>query len=207
MIDRWLALVTRVSTPPLPDVARAIFGDLATRYSAPDRRYHTLAHIDACLHLLDHVRTMAEHPDSIELATWFHDAIYDSHRSDNEEASARLAVDALARLGLSRAITQAVHDMILATRHNTPPANPDTALLIDIDLSILGQPATVFDEYEAGIRFEYAWVSDPDFRVGRSKVLQSFLDRPRIYSTSFFEASFETTARQNIARSLANLAR
>jgi predicted metal-dependent HD superfamily phosphohydrolase len=206
MLDRWLALVTRVSIPPVPDAAHAVFDDLVTRYTAVNRRYHTLAHIDACLQVFDRVRTVAQHPDLIELAIWFHDAIYDSRRSDNEESSARLAVDALARLGVPPATTQAVHDLILVTRHTAPPADPDAALLVDIDLSILGQSASVFDEYEAGIRFEYSWVPDPDFRAGRSTLLQSFLDRPQIYFTSYFQAAFESTARQNIARSLAKLA-
>src|SRR5580698_10201794 len=100
MLDRWLALIARVSDDFHPDAAREVFDDLFARYTAADRRYHDFHHIEACLRLLDSVRGLARHPDSIELAIWFHDVVYDSRRSDNEEASASLAVDALGRLGV-----------------------------------------------------------------------------------------------------------
>jgi predicted metal-dependent HD superfamily phosphohydrolase len=205
MLDRWRALVARVSETPGHDAVRAVFDDLYTRYTAADRRYHDIHHIDECLRIFDTVRTLASQPDAIELAIWFHDAIYDSHKSDNEQCSASLADSALTQLGVPRATTQSVCDLILATQHNAPPADPDAALLVDIDLSILGQPAPIFDAYEAGIRFEYAWVTDSAFRAGRAKVLQSFLDRPRIYTTDYFSAAFESAARQNLNGSLANL--
>ena len=201
-----MALVARVSETRGHDAARAVFDDLDARYTAADRRYHDIHHIDYCLQLFDTVRAWLRNPDPIELAIWFHDAIYDSHKSDNEESSARLADSALTQLGVPRATRQSVCDLILATKHNAPPADPDAALLVDIDLSILGQPAPIFDAYEAGVRFEYAWVSDSDFRAGRSKVLQSFLDRTRIYTTDYFSAAFESAARQNLNRSIANLA-
>jgi predicted metal-dependent HD superfamily phosphohydrolase len=205
MLDRWRALVARVSPTPGHDAVRAVFDDLYTRYTAADRRYHDIHHIADCLQMFDTVRDLASQPDAIELAIWFHDAIYDSHKSDNEQSSASLADSALVGLGVPRATTQSVCDLILATRHNAPPADPDAALLVDIDLSILGQPASIFDTYEAGIRFEYAWVTDSAFRAGRFEVLQSFLDRPRIYTTDYFRAAFESTARLNLNRSLANL--
>jgi predicted metal-dependent HD superfamily phosphohydrolase len=205
MLDRWLALVTRVAEAPGHDVARAVFDDLFARYTGADRRYHDIRHIDDCLQLVDSVRNLASQPDAIELAIWFHDAIYDSHRSDNEESSASLANSALTRLAVPLATRQSVCDLILATKHNAPPTDPDAALLVDIDLSILGQPEPKFDAYEAGVRFEYAWVADSAFRAGRSTVLQSFLDRPRIYTTDYFGAALETAARQNLNRSLANL--
>jgi predicted metal-dependent HD superfamily phosphohydrolase len=205
MLDRWRALVARVTETPGHDAGRAVFDDLYTRYSAADRRYHDIHHIENCLQLFDTVRALAAQPDAIELAIWFHDAIYDSHKSDNEASSASLADSALMQLGVPRATRQSVCDLILATQHNAPPADPDAALLVDIDLSILGQPAPIFDAYEAGIRFEYAWVTDSAFRAGRAKVLQSFLDRPRIYTTDYFSAAFESAARQNLNRSLAIL--
>jgi predicted metal-dependent HD superfamily phosphohydrolase len=205
MLDRWRALVARVSETPGHDAGRAVFDDLYSRYTAADRRYHDIHHIEDCLQLLDTVRALASRPDDIELAIWFHDAIYDSHKSDNEASSASLADSALMQVGVPRAIRQSVCDLILATQHNAPPADPDAALLVDIDLSILGQPATIFDAYEAGVRFEYAWVTDPAYRAGRSKVLRTFLDRPRIYTTDYFSVAFESAARQNLNRSLAKL--
>ena len=43
--------------------------------------------------------------------------------------------------------------------------------------------------------FEYAWVTESAFRAGRSKVLQSFLDRTRIYTTDYFvPLPFESAA-------------
>ena len=205
MLDRWSALIARVTEMPGHDRARAVFVDLYTRYTAADRHYHDIHHIDHCLQLFDTVSALASQPDAIELAIWFHDAIYDSHKSDNEASSASLADSALMRLGVPHATRQTVCDLILGTQHNAPPADPDAALLVDIDLSILGQPAPIFDAYEAGVRFEYAWVTESAFRAGRSKILQSFLDRPRIYTTDHFSAAFESAARQNLKRSIANL--
>jgi predicted metal-dependent HD superfamily phosphohydrolase len=46
--------------------------------------------------------------------------------------------------------------LILATRHESVPVDADAALLADIDLAVLGQHAPAFDEYEAGVRSEYA---------------------------------------------------
>ena len=169
MLDRWLALIARVLETPGHDAAKAVFADLYTRYTAADRRYHDIHHIRECLRLFDTVRALASQPDAIELAIWFHDAIYDSHKSDNEASSASLAQSALMRLGVPRATRQSVCDLILATQHNAPPADTDAAMLVDIDLSILGQPAPIFDAYEAGVRFEYAWVTDSAFAPGGPK--------------------------------------
>ena len=205
MLDRFCALVSRVTETPGHDGIRAVFDDLYARYTGADRRYHDIHHIDDCLRLFDTAAALASQPDAIELAIWFHDAIYDSHKSDNEAASASLADSTLMQLGVPPAMRQSVCELILATQHSVPPADPDAALLVDIDLSILGQPSAIFDAYEAGVRFEYAWVTESAFCAGRAKVLQSFLDRPRIYTTDYFSAAFESAARQNLERSLANL--
>ena len=85
------------------------------------------------------------------------------------------------------------------------PGEPDVQLLVDIDLSILGQPETKFDEYERQVREEYEWVPEDQFVVGRSAMLKSFLDRPNIFATQFFSNKYEKQARANIARSLASL--
>jgi len=207
MFDRWRGTIERVTNLYDADAARDIFDDLLTHYTCANRRYHDIRHIGFCLRQLDSVWGIAKQPDAIELAIWFHDVIYDSHRHDNEEQSALMADDAMSQLGVALPIAETVHSFILATRHNAPATDADAAMMIDIDLAILGQPAPVFDEYEAGVRFEYAWVPESTYRDGRSKILKAFLDRTRIYAVDHFYQSLESNARQNLARSLANFAK
>ena len=78
--------------------------------------------------------------------------------------------------------------MIRATRHGAPPETRDEALLLDIDLSILGRDRSRFDEYAEQIRREFAWVPDDAFRSGREAVLGDFLGRERIFVTSELRA-------------------
>ena len=72
-------------------------------------------------------------------------------------------------------------------------------------VAILGKPADEFARYDAAIRQEYAWVSAEAYRAGRSKVLQSFLDRDRIYQTEFFRNRYEEKARENLQRVIKRL--
>jgi predicted metal-dependent HD superfamily phosphohydrolase len=139
------------------------------------------------------------------VALWFHDAVYDTQRSDNEERSAVWAREYLTARAVAHDAIDRIEAMILATRHTEHTAPGDTALMVDIDLGILGQPVRVFDRYDAAIRREYAWVSDEAYRAGRRAVLASFLARTHIYCTDFFHARLETTARANLARALDRL--
>ncbi len=93
----------------------------------------------------------------------------------------------------------------VATNHVYGPDSPEAGLLVDLDLSILGQPEAVFNRYENEIRREYAWVADGEFARGRSRVLEGFAIRPSIYSTPFFRAKYESAARANLARSIIRL--
>ena len=81
--------------------------------------------------------------------------------------------------------------------------------MIDIDLSILGQPPDRFDAYETEIRTEYAPVIEERgtaaFNSGRAGILRRFLDRPAIYSTEHFRARYERAARANLQRSIERL--
>lgn len=93
----------------------------------------------------------------------------------------------------------------MATKHTTIPIDPDIQFLVDIDLSSFGQSESKFDKNGQQIRKEYDWVPEDAFVAGRSAILKSFLDRPNIYATQFFRNKYETQARRNIARSLAQL--
>ncbi len=183
-----------------------LLDELIARYSEPQRAYHTLQHLDECFAQLSPASSLAEHLAEVQLALWFHDAIYDSRAQDNEERSARLASESLLAAGGGADCAARVHALILATRHDAAPEGADARLLVDVDLSILGAADERFAEYERQIRAEYAWVPEPDYRRGRARVLSSFLERPAIYGTSWFSGRLEGRARANLARSLAALA-
>jgi predicted metal-dependent HD superfamily phosphohydrolase len=177
---------------------RGVYEQLLARYSEPHRRYHTLQHLGECLAIFESVRGLAEHADEVELALWFHDAIYDTQRPDNEERSADWARAASQESGVVRDSADRVHALIMATRHTASPTLPDEQLLVDIDLSILGAEQARFDEYEQQIREEYAFVPRWLFRRKRRAILQGFLDRPSIYSTMHFREALEQRARANL---------
>jgi predicted metal-dependent HD superfamily phosphohydrolase len=181
--------------------------ELLARYSEPHRKYHTLQHLEECLTLFDAVRgkAPARRAGEVAIALWFHDAVYDPMRQDNETRSAEWARQALADAGLASDVCERVAAMITATKHDGVAGDDDTRLLLDIDLSILGAPASRFDEYERQVGEEYAWVPGILFRRTRRKILEMFLARERIYLTEPLFQARESTARENLQRSLANL--
>jgi predicted metal-dependent HD superfamily phosphohydrolase len=120
---------------------------------------------------------------------------------DNEARSAAWAERELSAATVPADARARVHELIMATRHAALPATADEALLVDIDLSILGADPERFDEYEVQVRQEYAWVPGPVFRRKRRELLQGFLARPHLYSTDWFRHRFEAAARSNLQRS------
>ena len=178
--------------------ASSLFWQLLAAYSESHRAYHNTLHIADCLKQFDGARTLAERPDEVEAALWFHDAVYDPRASDNEERSAAWAEQALRQAGVDSDRVKRIVALILATKHNVEPHSRDCELLLDIDLSILGREPEVFEEYDRAIRKEYDWVRDESYRAGRVKVLRSFLDRPVIYRTELFRRQFEARARRNL---------
>jgi len=186
-----------------------IFADLVSRYSEPWRAYHTLAHIEAMFTEFDAFRGSEEAHfvdlSAVEMAVWYHDAVYDTHARDNEEKSATLFRIIAECSFFTSGITERVIKLILATKHSAASSDLDIATLCDIDLAILGQPEATLDEYERQIRKEYEWVPEAQFRAGRAAILESFLKRPTIYATKFFREKYENQARKNLACSIQQL--
>ena len=187
----------------LPQPPAAVLAALCARWAEPHRRYHTLQHLRECLGHFERERSQAEHPGEVALALWFHDAVYDTARHDNEAESAAWAVDVLRGAGADDACVARVHALVMATRHDAPARTPDERLLVDIDLAILGADAPRFAEYERQIREEYGFVPEDVFRAKRREVLQAFDARRPIYATASMRARLEETAHANLARSLA----
>lgn len=171
-------------------------------YGEPQRHYHTLQHLGECLQLFQCYHHLAPHAAEVELALWFHDAIYDVSSSSNEADSARWAGEVLGAAGAAGASIALVNELILATRHVAVPTGPDQQLLVDIDLAILGAAEPRFEQYEVQIRHEYAWVPAWLFGRKRRAILQAFLQRPHIYSTPALREQFEARARANLQAAL-----
>ena len=202
MKDRWQTLWQRLSAPRIPF---EVLSELIRAYSSPDRFYHNFTHIQDCLSLFDQTSFLAIHPAEVELAIWFHDAVYDTRRSDNEQKSAEWAEAVIQKAGLSWQIVERVASSILATRHQEEVTDADAQLLVDVDLSILGREPTVFWQYEENIRKEYAWVPEDIFRRERVKILRGFLDRQHLYYHKKYRERFEARARTNLEQAIARL--
>jgi predicted metal-dependent HD superfamily phosphohydrolase len=193
--EMWKVLGASNPDPKLHD-------ELIARYSEPHRKYHTIQHLEECFEKFAEVRALAEHPAEIELALWFHDAIYNVKRHDNEKMSADWARASALAAGIPPEACNRVHSLVMATRHKAVPRGTDAELLVNVDLSILGAAPERFDQYERQVREEYAWVPDFLFRRERRAILKEFLARPRIFSSAHFHGRYEAQARANIERSL-----
>jgi len=184
---------------------RETYAALCSAYGEKHRHYHTAQHITDCLEKLDSVLHLAQGPAEIEIALWFHDAIYDPYKSGNEENSADWACKFLTDNGADSARVERVRAHILATKHQVVVSDSDAQLLVDIDLSILGATETDYAVFEKNVREEYKWVPSLVFRNKRAEILQSFLARPQIYSFQFFRDRYERTARENLRAAIAKL--
>lgn len=183
----------------------AAYKTLLIAYREPHRAYHTLEHIDACLQHLDVVRDDADRPHEIEMALWFHDAIYDPFSSTNEADSANWAQTFLRDCGLESDVIARIYNLIMVTKNHAGVADNDAQLMLDIDLSILGAAPHIYDQFENGIRFEYKKVPGFIFKKKRKQILQSFLDKPKIYNHPYFTDKLEQQARKNLAQAIAVL--
>lgn len=118
------------------------------------------------------------------------------------ERSADWAAEFLNSSGAAQDVASRVRSHVMATAHEAPPADADSKVVVDIDLSILGAESNRYEEFERDVRKEYRWV--PRFIYGpkRAAILQSFLDRPRIYQTEAMFERFEAKARSNVAQAI-----
>jgi predicted metal-dependent HD superfamily phosphohydrolase len=186
--------------------ATEIFNDIVARHSESQRRYHGLSHLTALLDLLGKHATHLAPGSAPRLALWWHDAIYDPTVKDNEEQSAILARDHLARLGAPATLIEDVAAIILITKNHLEGGSAGEGdYFLDADIAILGAPPSVYDAYTVGVRQEYSWAPDDAFRAGRSAFLRKALTWPRLFRTDIFESTYAAQARANMERELAAL--
>ena len=201
-VERWAAMWQALGAAKPPSGA---FELLMQHWREPHRRYHTVEHLQECLSLFDEAADLAVKPGEVELAIWYHDAVYEIGVDTNELKSAYLAERAMTTAGCNREAIGRVRSLILATRHHGHPETTDEALLLDIDLAILGSATARFDRFDADIREEYHAVPWSKYVTGRRQVLRGFLERPRLYATGHFHDRLAAAAHTNLSRALKRL--
>ncbi len=175
------------------------FAQIVEAYSAKYRLYHTLEHIYNILVVIEALEHKTKKIAAIQLAAWFHDVIYETQAQDNEEKSVEYANKLLQSWGISNNLINTVSCLILDTKHYRSDFDDiESQILLDADLAILGANPGDYHKYAQSIRQEYFWVSDADYIAGRTKVLEKFLQRDRIYLTEEIFNSLELSARNNI---------
>ncbi|MEO1216482.1 MAG: hypothetical protein AAFY45_23300 [Bacteroidota bacterium] len=195
-----------------PEQSIASWTELSSLYQEKGRAYHNLSHISYMLSLMDeHLPTEAKSVE-LELAIWYHDVIYDPLSKENELRSAELAKGRLSEISnLSIESIDRIFLLIMSTQGHLPRIEGAYRLenewMLDLDLSILGSNKEAYLLYTKQIRREYHMYAQDDYRLGRSQILKTFLERKKIYFSDLFQELFEEKARDNLAKEIEKLSK
>jgi predicted metal-dependent HD superfamily phosphohydrolase len=196
LMERWNATL-----PQQPELGEG----LITRYSEPHRHYHTTGHLLQVLTMIDQLA--GDHDlFLVQLAAWYHDAVYaiPAGQVSNEEASARLALRELSRVGLEQEDLNQVARLVRLTETHLPgPRDLEGELLCDADLSILASDPAGYADYVAAVRAEYAALPEEEFLAGRLAVLTQLADR-EIFRTAKGR-QLNDAAQANLTREITEL--
>jgi predicted metal-dependent HD superfamily phosphohydrolase len=185
------------------DLLEEAFQRTVHEYNSSGRYHHTLEHIVHVLDIIETFQTEVNDLTNLRIAAWFHDVVYDPKSDTNEEDSAEFAQFILSPMEFHPLQLMRVHDLILLTKeHEVDPDDKEGAILLDADLSILGASEEIYLAYSHNIRKEYGFVPGEFYSAARRRVLETFLDKDRIYITDKLHESLEKTARRNIRKEI-----
>lgn len=179
--------------------------EIDKNYSSKKRHYHTLEHLNNLLYQLTAVKSEIKNWETILFSLFYHDIIYNSLKSDNEEKSAELAEKRMKQLSVSTAEIELCRKQILATKSHIKSTDSDTNYFTDADLSVLGQNWETYLLYSKNVRKEFSIYPALVYNPGRKKVLNHFLSMDRIFKTDFFYKKFEVQAKQNLQQEIESL--
>lgn len=182
-----------------------LWSEIKINYSEPGRYYHTLVHLDNLTAELFTIKEKITDWQTLMFSIAYHDIIYNPLRNDNEEKSADLAFSRLTFLNLPEVQKQKCKEQVIATKGHNHSADSDTNYFTDADLAILGSEPGLYKEYSKAIRKEYQGYPDVVYRQARKKVLDYFMQMPKIYKTTFFASLYEAQARKNISNEFKEL--
>lgn len=187
LLQRWRALAG--------EGADALGEALVRAWDEPQRVYHNRDHLIWLLDEAERRRAHIRDAAFVGYAIWFHDAVYEPGRPENEVFSARWARETIADIELGERVARVIE---MTKKHHEGEAEGDAALFLDMDIAILGAPWEAYCAYAAGIRREFADYNDGAFATGRGRFLEQQLERPRTFRTDLYEAELGEIARANM---------
>ena len=195
--SRWKNLAETLGLPK--NYEEQLFQDIINQYSAQNRYYHNLTHLEQILDSIDELKSYTKNYLAIQFAAWYHDYYYDTKKTDNEERSAMHAVSILKKFQVEPDFILQVEHLIMATKnHKATNGSPDEMIIIDSDLANMGSEAEVYDHNVQEIRKEFSWVDGEYYKKKRIEFLKNLLNRHRIYLTDIMYQRLEKNARMNI---------
>ncbi len=204
MQQRFISLWERCVPDPMARPAEEVYRELEGHYSHPNRHYHDLRHVQACLRHVDAISDQLIRPDAVEMALWFHDAIYEPGADDNERRSAELFLGC-AEGDADSSFLEVVSNLVMMTVHPSEPQSVDEQFTVDIDLASFGLPWEEFIRLGGLVRNEFLHLSDRDFENDQLRFFEKFASQNYFYFTEYFRTRYETTAQANLRRRIAQL--
>ena len=189
LAQAWLRLL---------DGAADLGEELLSRWREPHRAYHDVRHLAQALSAADLVSAGAA-PRTVQLALWFHDAIYQRRPGHDEEESAALAADRLTGRVPAGEVAEVVRLIRLTASHSPEPGDAAGAAVVDADLSILGQRPGRYHVYVRDVRAEYDHLDGPTFRRGRLQVVERLAALDPLFTTPLGRDAWTAAARANLA--------
>jgi predicted metal-dependent HD superfamily phosphohydrolase len=192
---------------------------LLALYNGKDRFYHSINHINFCLGRFEEAKKFYKLDpvieDAIEIAIWYHDAIYNAEAQMvspgySEHASSELMY-AIAekmimddKIALKESILIAERCIKATAEHGKKHELFAEQLMCDIDLAGLGLPWTQFEKNTDDVIAEYALFRDPRIIIeGNAKFLKKLIDSGEPIFQTEWGKQYEEMAQWNIKHRIA----
>lgn len=194
-------------------------------WNSPERHFHNVRHLADMLSRIDTLAPETQDAHVVRLAAWGHglvfsiadDDVYSRNGGEDEVASADVAADIYASIGIPAETIDRIGTLIrgLRKRHDVEAGRADetarfTAIdvdrlaLYDAHFATLTADPQRYKAYTQAVREEYAHVPEEDWLTARRDIVSHLLDRKRIYLTPLAQ-EWEAPARQNLTAELGRI--
>lgn len=185
--------------------------DLLHAWNDDSRTCHNTKFLIRVLDALDNLSGCAHAPDELQLAAFYHGAVFFTPRSLDYVhagrdilAGARLAQVRLPMLGVPDDVTGRIVALIEAQASDEVPGDVDVQVLHDALLATLTMPPQDYKDYRARMCGQYSHLPRRLYLLGRRRQVKSLLDQPAIF-LSPLAADDDEIARSNLASELNRL--